>query len=264
MAKTAHTSAFLLNLQEGTEARPGRKKSDRTLARIRLATAHCLERSGYNSLKASAISLEAGLSEGSFYVYFEDKNQAAISVLSDFLQYGIGSPHERGRASNAFEAIRATNRVWIQTAVEHPGLTRSVLQLVDSDAEFAKIYTSHNKRWHEMVSGSVLRRYPSGYDNSDLSIMFAVVAMGAMMDEVVRGIFSTGTYAHLLHLVGHDKTGRQLADALSVIWFRVLYPGAELPQEKGRQPYLMSELDGTLAELNFGSLTKASVAARAK
>lgn len=240
---------FLQQLAEATEPAPGRKKSERTLARIRLATAVCLDRLSYNGLRTIDITQEAGLSEGSFYVYFEDKRQAAISVISDFMQSGIGSPKERGRAPNAFEAIRATNRLWIKTAMDHPGLMKSVLQLVDNDPEFAKTYTEHNRNWHDRTATSVLRRYPKDYEDSDVSVLFAVTALNAMMDEVVRGIFSTGTYAHLIDLVDKDQSGENLADALSVIWFRVLYPGAELPKGRRKQPYLMAELDGRVADL---------------
>lgn len=243
-------TSFFARLERETEAAPGRRKRDRTHARIRLATAQCLERSGYLDFKTIDITEQAGLSEGSFYVYFKDKRQAALSVLREFLAVGVGSTttRERRATPSAFEAIRSTNRLWIRTAIEHPGLTRSVFQLVDLDPEFAAIYADYNKQWHEAVTKSVLKRYPPHFHDSEQGLLFAIVALGAMMDEVVRGIFVTKTHAHLLELVDKDKTGESLADALTVMWFRILYPGAELPRDRRKQPFLMSDLDGSQAE----------------
>ncbi len=243
MVKTLRSTEFFAKLEEATRPAPGRKKGDRTLARIRLATAWCLERKGYIALKASDISDEAGLSEGSFYVYFEDKRQAAVSVLTDFLQEGAGALRDRRRVSNAFEAICNTNRIWVKTAIDHPGLTRSVVQLVDSDSEFAAIYNFHNRQWQEAVTSNVLRRYPANQSNSEISVPFAVVALNAMMNEITRGIFATETYAHLLQLGKEGDSGEELAYALSVIWFRVLYPGIAVPEEKSGTSTLLRGLN---------------------
>ncbi|MEM8659907.1 MAG: TetR/AcrR family transcriptional regulator, partial [Pseudomonadota bacterium] len=205
---------------------------------------------GYFNLKASDISAQAGLSEGSFYVYFEDKRQAALSVMSDFLKESVNPARDRGRASTAFEAIRSTNRLWINYAVEHPGLSRTLVQLVDSDEEFARDYAEINRRWHELVANSIVKRYPAEAAVDEQAILFAVVALGAMMDEVVRGIFVNKTYEHLLKYVPASESGEGLADALSVIWFRVLYPGVALPKDRRSKPSLLATLDGSVAQLS--------------
>lgn len=253
-AKAITESVFVGSLEQATLPTPGRKKRDRTLARVRLATALCLEKHGYVDLRTSDISREAGLSEGSFYVYFEDKLQAAVSVLSEFVQRGL-VPASGTRATSAFEAIKDTNRAWIANAIRHPGLIRALVQLVDTDADFAKTFTEHNVKWHQRVASSIMRRYPPAPDTHDTAILFSVTALNAMMDEVLRGVFVSGTYQHLLEMVGPDRSGQKLADALSVIWYRVLYPGAAIPI-KDSKPYFLSDIDGTLAQL--GDLKKIS------
>ena len=242
---------FFAKLEEETLPIPGRKKRERTLARVRLATAVCLERSGYIGLKAGDISQEAGLSEGSFYVYFDDKRQAATSVLKDFMNVVMNSFSELGGARDAFSAIRNTNRLWVKMAMDHPGLMRSVTQIIDSDPEFAAVYAEKNKRWHEIVARSVLKRYANPKPQQRRSVAFAVIALNAMMDEVARGIFTSGTYTHLLDNVPDGDDGEGLADALSVIWFRTLYPGVEIPTSSSRKRYPMAEMDGRQADLGL-------------
>ena len=225
----SHDSGFFQALTQNAEYDPAQKKRERTLARLRLATANCLEQNGYIGLTANDISEEAELSEGSFYVYFKDKREAAASVLLDYLEFSIGEPESKPQTKNAFEAIRETNRVWIKNAMEHPGLTRSVFQLVDSDPDFAAAYADYNRHWHEKVAKSVKRRRGKTTKADSTDVLFEIASLGAMMDEIVRGIFSNGAYAHLLNLVEEDEDGQGLADALSVIWFRVLYPGLDVP-----------------------------------
>lgn len=63
----------------------GRRKRNRTRARIVLATAMVMSRTGYANLRIIDIAQAAGMSAGAFYVYFPDREAAAREVLAGLL-----------------------------------------------------------------------------------------------------------------------------------------------------------------------------------
>ena len=93
--------SFIEHLEEQLRTAPPKQKGLRTRQRLKIATARILERDGYHAMRVSDITARARLAEGSFYVYFKDKTDAALIVLSELLEgflgeAGTGRPHLKG------------------------------------------------------------------------------------------------------------------------------------------------------------------------
>jgi hypothetical protein len=101
---------------------------------------------------------------------------------------------------------------------------RCLLQLGDEVPEFAKLTQRVNRAWYERVARSVLRRFPrKGLAQGE--VLFAVYALGSMMDEIARKLFVYPD-PYFLEVLGDLKLDDEgLADAASIIWFKLLYPG---------------------------------------
>lgn len=230
MDSTSHGMplSFIEHLEEQLRTSPPRQKGLRTRQRLKIATAKILARDGYHAMRVSDISARARLAEGSFYVYFRDKTDAALTVLSelleDFLDLEVRS-HSRGRTQ--FDAIQAANRRWIAVCRANAGLMRCILQLGDEDARLAELVQRGNEGWYQKVAtSSSLRR---GLATDGGAALFVSYMLGSMMDELVRKLIiypDPGFHALLQRLDADDEA---VADAASVMFLHVLNPGATPP-----------------------------------
>jgi TetR/AcrR family transcriptional repressor of nem operon len=223
------TLSYIEFLEQSLKSDPPRQKGLRTRERIKIATAKVLERKGYHSLRVTDITEEANLAEGSFYVYFKDKTDAATTVLSGLLLDFLNLAGEGVASHSVFDAIRHSNRRWFSVCRANSGLMRCILQVGDEAPEFANLSQRSNHEWYERVAVSVHRR--RGVDSA--SAMLATYMLGAMMDELVRKliIYPDGDFHALLAELDADDDA--VADAASVLWLRIMHPNetpnADLP-----------------------------------
>ena len=179
-----------------------------------------LEARGFHALRVIDITDDANIAEGSFYVYFKDKHEASIAVLSglllEFLDFSGSVPDD----PSAFAAIRAANRRWISVCRSNSGLMRCVLQISDGEPQFGGLAQQSNRQWYERVADSVIRRRGGNRGG----VLMAVYLLGSMMDELARKlvIYPDPELYKLLGELQADDTA--VADAASVMWLRVLYP----------------------------------------
>lgn len=229
---TPQDPCFINFLKDRLAQNPPKQKGARTRERLKIAAAEVLEEKGYLATKAGDIAARAGVAEGSFYIYFKDKADSTITVLTtmldEFVLLPSGSSDSR---ASPFAAIRRANRRWIAVARANPGLMRCVLQLGDENADFAAVVQRANRSWFGHVARKVAarRKVPD-----QAPILFATYLLGAMMDELLRKLIiypDPNLLALSQQLDGDDE---MIADATSVIWLRMLYPDEPLPRSLPR------------------------------
>lgn len=222
----SYTEHLAIQLAEA----PPKRKGERTRARLELAAAQVLAEVGFHAMRISDITTTAGVSEGLFYSYFSDKLDISLVVLGGFLEsLQDTGPMPQGR-KNPFSVIRHANLSWIHKVHANAGLMRCIFQLTDEEQKFAALVHATNRTWYERVASSVVRHHPDGAVNTDAAL-FAAYALGGMMDELMRRlvVYPDQAFADFLATTAADKEA--LADALAVIWLRVLYPGLSPPNE---------------------------------
>lgn len=232
MARTKAES-FTSLLEDRLKTSPPKRKGDRTRERLKLAAAQVLERVGYHAMRIVDITEQAEASDGSFYIYFKDKKEITLSVLGDFLEdmQRVDLPPSDARRT-PFQSIRESNLYWLGIIRSNAGLMRCVLQLSDEDPEFGHIAHSYNRVWHQKIARSVVRNHGEAEINYNAAL-FASLALGAMMDELIRRIAIYPDQGLVDFLAETCPTDGELADALSVLWYRILYPGREIPDGLG-------------------------------
>ena len=223
------TLSYIDHLEDLLQSDPPKRKGLRTRERIRISTARMLESRGFHDLRVIDITDDAKIAEGSFYVYFKDKSEATVSVLSGLL---VDFLNMQGRPSgdhSAFAAIRAANRRWISVCRSNSGLMRCVLQFSDEVPAFGVLGRQSNRTWYDRVADSVVRRRGGNRDG----VLMAVYMLGSMMDELVRKLVIYPDPEFFRLLADLDADDDAVADAASVMWLRVLYPDerpdADLP-----------------------------------
>ena len=236
------TLSFIEHLQRRLRDSPPKQKGLRTRERLKIATARVLERDGYHAMRVADITTAAELAEGSFYIYFSDKTDAALTVLrellEDFLALGDYSHGER----EPFQAIRAANRRWLAVCRANAGLMRCILQLGDEHSTIAELAQRTNREWYERVArGSARRR---GSTRGAAAALLAAYFLGGLMDELVRKLViypDAGLREVLARLKADDDA---IADAASIVWLRVFHPNAKPPKTLPRAAAVLADWMG--------------------
>lgn len=180
-------------------------------------------------MRVTDVTEVAEIAEGSFYVYFKDKTEATLAVLTDLLNdfFSLEAPRDGAAPRTAYDSIRLANRRWIAVCRANAGLMRCILQVGDEAPEFAQLSQRANAIWYERVAMGAKRRRG---DDSPAPLLAAYL-LGGMMDELVRKliVYPDADFLALLHRSGLDDEG--VADASSLIWLRVLHPEDRMPAD---------------------------------
>jgi TetR/AcrR family transcriptional regulator, transcriptional repressor for nem operon len=226
------SDSFLEHLKCRLAARTSLPKRERTRERLRIAAVEALNERGYEDMRALSITEQAGLSEGLFYVYFKNKVDITLDILREFHYEFLKLDRFSGAHSSPFEVIQAANRRWIAVAVANSGLMRCVFQAGNEVPEFSKLLSNINNSLYLRVFDSVQRRKPS---ISQTAMMMSLYMLGGMMDEIVRKlvVYPDLQLLKIIAETGSDENA--VADAASVIWYRVLYLDDEIPVSISKQ-----------------------------
>ncbi|MBV7255320.1 TetR/AcrR family transcriptional regulator [Pacificimonas sp. WHA3] len=233
--------SYSVALAERLEYAPPKRKGDRTRERLKLAAARVLEQVGYHAMRVTDITAGADASEGTFYIYYKDKDEVTRAVLHEFLS-SIQENDQRPMKGDCplFLPIMDANLQWIRTVRANAGLMRSVFQMMDNDAEFGRIVHQYNRQWYEKIAQSVVRNHDG--QATEAAAYFAACALGAMMDELMRRIVIYPDERFVQFLAAQTPDDESLAQALSLIWLRVLYPDSAPPADLSRMARLLGAL----------------------
>ncbi len=227
-------------------AAKGRRRGERTRDKLKLSAIDVLDHMGYHDMRVADICKPAGVSPATFYLYFENKTDITIHVLSEFLEEVFVLPRVDVKPATPFQLILQANLRWIKAIRANAGLMRCLLQVGDEVPEFARLNQRNNYEWYRHIALGIIRRFPQKAVDEAVALL-AVYSLGAMMDEISRALVVYQD-PHLLALVGEQApTTEELAEFLSLLWYRALY--AANPPDK---------LTGSVAR-KFRVLTAGSV-----
>ncbi len=211
-------------LAERHRRAPARRKGERTRDRLKLAAVRALEQRGYLQLRVADICRRARVSDAVFYVYFSNKGEITVEVLSEFLDhtFEVGEAPDGKPQRSLFEALEHTNRRWISAVRANAGLTRCLLQLADQVPPFRELVSRRNHQWYLHVTRALLRRVGAG-ELDEGAPLLAVHALGGMIDELCSKVF-VGREPHAVALAERVvPTEAALAEFVSILWYRALF-----------------------------------------
>lgn len=216
------TRRFVDVLTQTQRAQGAKRKGARTRDRLKIGAIQALEQRGYLAMRVSDICKRAKVSPAVFYLYFKNKRDITIEVLTEFLDSLFAHSGASEAPRSLFEAIYENNLSWVTSVRTNAGLMRCLLQLSDNEADFKELSERKNYEWFKRVTHSLLKRFPQpNFD--ERSLLLAVYALGGMMDEFSRKLL-VAREAHLESLVKDiAPTEEALAEYLSVMWYRALF-----------------------------------------
>jgi AcrR family transcriptional regulator len=201
---------------------PKRTKGARTKDALKLGAIKVLDDVGYHAMRVSDICDAAGVALATFYLYFENKSDITLQVLSEYLSQGVDLLTAREGARTPFDAIRAANLRWLRVTRANAGLARCIMQLGDEEPGFRELVHRTNRDWYERIAASLSRRFPDNLVAKEAALL-AAYSLGAMMDEMARKMIVYPDPA-LLALTGEvAPSDEAVADFFTVLWHRALY-----------------------------------------
>jgi TetR/AcrR family transcriptional regulator, transcriptional repressor for nem operon len=222
------TVSFLSFLETQLAEQTGMAKRERTRERLRIATLQVLNERGYEDMRTLTITEKAGLSEGLFYVYFKSKVDITLDLLEEFytkfVQLDIAGKSQPG----PFAVIQAANRHWLKVAAANPGLMRCIFQAGNEVPEFAALISQVNKAWYSRAFNAVERHRP-GVQKA--ALMLPLYMLGGMMDELARKLVVYPDPELLAVIKSNGSDSDAVADAATMIWYRVLYLDDNIPAD---------------------------------
>jgi AcrR family transcriptional regulator len=123
-------------------ADPKQARSKQTKEKIINAAIHLFQERGYEKTTSNDIAAAAGVSVGSFYVYFTDKRQLLLTIFDRLADELFKNIFAGMRPEHLFDAeLKPRIKQAVANAIvdkqNHSGLHRVIHELVLKDAEFA-------------------------------------------------------------------------------------------------------------------------------
>jgi AcrR family transcriptional regulator len=124
---------------------PGTARGQRTRERILAAAEAVFGSLGYDRASITAITQEAGVAQGTFYVYFPSKHAVFVELIKDFAAriraaVAAGTTPVADAGGSRVDVERAGLEAWLRFCADHRGLYRVMRE--------ASIIAPETHRWY--------------------------------------------------------------------------------------------------------------------
>jgi AcrR family transcriptional regulator len=206
-----------------TEARS--PKGRRTRARLLAAARTVFERDGFLNARVADISETAGLSHGSFYHYFDSKEQI-FRELAEAQEVSVLTMHKPGEHSPPdqppIDRIREGNRHYLEAYKREAKLMRVIEEVSRYDEEVLAVRVRRQQEFAQKLQASIVRLQRAGIADNDVDPRYAADALGGMVAKFAEMWFcQDGRYSM-----------NKAVEQLTLLWVNALGIAPEKPATK--------------------------------
>lgn len=199
---------------------PQQTRSRKTLIRLLQAAAYLLEEKGLEGATIPLIAARAGLSPGSVYRRFRDKDALLRTLLLDSLRKSGQRTDElltpQLAAEHSFpELARRVITITLQSYRKHAGLLRAFTQFARAhpSAAFRKqVDEIEVRNLRRVVDFLLIKRAEIRHPNPEVAVPFALLQVGVTLREMVILNLLSRSWAPLLPR-DDDQLGEELTRA---------------------------------------------------
>jgi AcrR family transcriptional regulator len=176
--------------EEPRRLTPRTRRGVRTRAALVTAAREVFERDGYLDAKISDIARAAGLASGSFYTYFDGKEEIFAAVLEQ-MQEEMLHPHVRERTgvTDPIVLIEAANREYLLSYKRNARLMGVLEQVAQIDENFRRLRTERADAFVRRNARMIRTLQESGRAAADLDPQITALALSVMVSRMAYSVF---------------------------------------------------------------------------
>ena len=198
-------------------ATPRSRKGAETRARLLEAAKKVFEEDGFLDARISDISKRAKLSHGSFYHYFDSKEQIFREV-AEAQERMLTAPPDHAKSARARpvserERIRRANRRYLERYRDEARIMGVIEQASRYDGHVTAVRAATQKHFAERAEQSIRRLQKAGLADRSVDPVIAATALGAMVAR----------FAELWLVQGYaDYDFDEAVEQLTTLWCNAL------------------------------------------
>jgi AcrR family transcriptional regulator len=177
------------------EAGPRSAKGRRTRARLLEAGKAVFERDGFLQARISDISAEAGVSHGSFYHYFDSKEEIFREIAEEVEVRLVSMDdiaHDAGPGSGPIDRIRAANRSYLSAYRKEARIMRVIEEVSRYDDEVRRVRAKRDDYLGVRTESAIARLQAEGLADTRIDTDYAAMALGGMVAKFAEMMFIGG------------------------------------------------------------------------
>lgn len=171
-----------------------RSKDQEKYTAILDAAERAFARNGYHGSQVSRIAKEAGVADGTIYIYFKSKEDILIALFQERLGQIIQKVEEQiARADNAVDALEAVCRTHyseLEHNVDMAYVTQ--IELRQSSFELRRAIGQTLKPYIVLIESVLRRGIEEGYFDPQMDVKLTRLLLFGAMDEVVTSWIISG------------------------------------------------------------------------
>jgi AcrR family transcriptional regulator len=176
---------------------PRSRKGAQTRARLVDAAKQIFEENGFLEARISDIAERAGLSHGSFYHYFDSKEQVFQEVVAS-LDERLSEPMysvvlHPAPGTTAYDRLFQAIRAHLESYRDEARIMGVIEQVSRYNADVARTRAARRERYGEDVAQSIRRMQRRGVADATLDPVVAAAALGAMTDRFTEAFLVEGS-----------------------------------------------------------------------
>jgi AcrR family transcriptional regulator len=196
------------------------RKGERTRAAILVALCECLEAGPLGDLTIAQVCTAAGVSSGTMYLYFPNRNALVAEALMRFTAFLQARMRAASRADRG-RPVRAATSAYMRLFEGNLGLMRVMLRDLDAFPQAREAFQTLNREWLEAVVAAHARHLAqAGTPVDPNELMRRAYALGGMTDQYLAGLWLD----HDPHMRAVSQDREAVIDTLNLLWERGLQP----------------------------------------
>ncbi len=206
--------SFLTKSQDDAASMPATKRGVKTRNNLISAARKIFERDGFLDSRLIDITSEAKISVGSFYTYFESKEDLFAAVLSQ-VEDEMLHPDVRALVGKDDPAafIRASNRAYLESYDRNAKFMKLLNQVSSIDENFSELRRLRGEAFIERNARSIRDLQERGLADTQVDAYLAASVLSGMVGRAAYSNFVLG---------GRKFDLDELTEALTVLWLNAL------------------------------------------
>jgi AcrR family transcriptional regulator len=194
------------------------RRNDRgTLDKLLKAGREMFERYGWRDTTVEMIVQQAGVSRGSFYVYFENKHDIFMRVFEPLMDDLFARASARRAGSSIFSRLEIGNRGILELWHEIPEMMGCLTDAARIDPVIGARHEAMRQRFISRAATALARHKAEGITHDIDPSLAAAALAGMVTDFAIRQFSANGSRP------GGDRDLVRMSYDLTRLWYQAVY-----------------------------------------